>query len=233
MFDRIASRYDLLNRVLSGGIDSLWRRSVVRELPAAAPGTLRLLDLATGTADQILGILAADDRVGSAVGVDISSGMLELGRTKLQARSLDHRVDLQLADAMTLPFAAGSFDVATMAFGIRNVVDPPCALREILRVLRPGGRVVILEFSVPRFAPVRALYLGYFRHVLPRVGGWISGDRAAYRYLNQTAETFPAGEAFCGLLREAGFSEVSHRALTLGIATIYRGDVPPTGGSPS
>ncbi len=223
IFDRIAHRYDLLNRTLSLGQDMAWRRRMRRYLPDGA--SLEVLDLATGTADQLI-YLARDGRVASGLGMDLSEKMLEVGREKVARLGLTNRLRLETGDATAIPLASESVDVASISFGIRNVVDVGAALSEMYRVLRPGGRALILEFSLPRFGPLRWVYLKYFRHVLPRVGGWLSGDAQAYRYLNQSVEAFPYGAAFCALMEAAGFSEVSARSLTFGIATIYRGDRP-------
>jgi demethylmenaquinone methyltransferase/2-methoxy-6-polyprenyl-1,4-benzoquinol methylase len=222
MFDRIAPRYDLLNRVLSGWRDVAWRRRVATFLKGRAD--LDLLDLATGTGDQILQLLEAGADLRSAVGVDMAEGMLAVGREKIARRGLARRVTLQTGDATQIPAADSSFDAVTITFGIRNVGDVPRALAEMRRVLRPGGRALILEFSLPGSALLRAAYVFYLRHVLPVVGGWISGDASAYRYLNRTIEAFPYGEAFCALMRDAGFTAVTASPLTLGVATLYKGD---------
>jgi demethylmenaquinone methyltransferase/2-methoxy-6-polyprenyl-1,4-benzoquinol methylase len=222
MFNRIAPTYDSLNRVLSAGIDRSWRRKLAEELPAN-PRQLRLLDLATGTGDQLLMLLeSAPDRFLEATGVDPAAHMLVRARRKPLPRLLGiPQPEWVEASAGALPFDDGSFDVVTMSFGIRNVPDPLAALREIRRVLSPAGRALILEFSIPSNAIVRHSYLLYFRHVLPAVGGFFSGDREAYRYLNSTVEDFPHGDAFCGLLREAGFLRTKALALTVGISTLY------------
>jgi demethylmenaquinone methyltransferase/2-methoxy-6-polyprenyl-1,4-benzoquinol methylase len=224
MFDRIARRYDLLNRLLSLGRDVAWRKRLARHLPDGA--ALRVLDVATGTADVLLFLHDACGRIGSGVGVDMSSGMLGHGLRKVRRRDETGRFRLVRGDATVLPVRAGSFDAATIAFGIRNVEDVPAGLREMHRALRPGGRALILEFSLPRNRLVRLGYLAYFRHVLPRIGGLVSGDLAAYRYLNATVETFPYGEAFCALMRDAGFMDVRAFPYTLGIATLYVGAKP-------
>jgi demethylmenaquinone methyltransferase/2-methoxy-6-polyprenyl-1,4-benzoquinol methylase len=182
---------------------------------------LRVMDLATGTADVLLA-MNRGPRVRRGVGVDKSAGMLALGRLKAQERRVP--ADFVHGDAQALSFADGSFDAITIAFGIRNVPDVPAALREMRRTLRPGGRALILEFSTPANPVFRPLYFAYFRHVLPRIGALISGDAQAYRYLNESAEAFPSGEAFLALMRDAGFSPVSARPLTFGIATLYQGD---------
>lgn len=224
MFDRIAPRYDLLNRMLSFRQDVAWRNRMARHLPAGE--NLRLLDVATGTADQIFSLLKQAPRIRTAVGVDMSEGMLEVGREKVRQRGLTDRVSLRTGDAAGIPESDATYDAVTISFGIRNVVDVVKALADMRRVLRPGGRVLVLEFSLPGWKPFRAAYLFYLRHVLPVLGGWLSGDREAYRYLNLTVETFPYGAAFCDLMKQAGLVNVQHHPLTFGIATIYQGDAP-------
>lgn len=222
MFDRISPRYDVLNRVLSGRRDVAWRRRMSRLLPAGE--RLRLLDVATGTGDQILSLMDASPRIVEATGVDMSEGMLERGRAKLRARKLEDRVTLKVGDATAIPEPDSAYDIATISFGIRNVENVAAGLREMRRTLRPGGRALVLEFSQPTARGFRGLYFFYLRHVLPIVGGWLSGDREAYRYLNVTIETFPSGDAFCALMRGAGFTNVRAIPLTFGIASIYAGD---------
>lgn len=222
MFDRIAPRYDLLNRVLSGGLDVAWRRKMARLLPERAP--LRLLDVATGTADQILMLMDRAPAITEAIGVDMAEQMLQKGRVKVRERGLEQRIQLKTGDAIAIPEPDASFDVCTISFGIRNVTDVVAALREMRRVLRPGGRAFVLEFSQPTARWFRVLYFFYLRHLLPVIGGWISGDREAYRYLNVTIESFPSGEAFCALMQRAGFADVRAVPLTMGIASIYIGD---------
>lgn len=222
MFDAIAPRYDLLNRMLSLRQDVRWRRRMAGLLPERHG--LRLLDLATGTADQIISILDHSDRVDRAVGADMAERMLEVGRQKIAARGWSGRVTLQSGDAVALPFGDGEFDAVTISFGIRNVGDVPRALREMHRVLRPGGRALILEFSLPEAPILAPLYLVYLRHVLPRLGALLSGNGEAYRYLNQTIEKFPYGRAFAQLMKVAGFTEVRYHPQCLGVATIYQGD---------
>lgn len=225
MFDRIATRYDFLNRMLSFRQDVIWRKRMARYLPDGE--RLRVLDVATGTADQIFSLLRHAPRVDKAVGVDMAEKMLEVGRAKATERGLTDRVTLRTGDAARIPEPDGLYDAVTISFGIRNTVDVVQALGEMRRVLRPGGRVLVLEFSLPGFAPFRAAYLFYLRHILPVLGGWLSGDRDAYRYLNVTVETFPYGCAFCDLMTKAGLVRVIDHPLTFGIATIYQGDAPP------
>lgn len=221
MFDRISHRYDLLNRLLSAGQDTRWRARVAAHLPAGPD--LRVLDLATGTADLLISMFKRR-RLSSGVGIDMAEKMLEIGREKLKARDLDHQISLETGDATRIPFEDDSFDAVTISFGIRNVEDVEGCLKEMRRVLQSGGRAIVLEFSLPSNRIVRQGYLFYFRHILPKLGGLISGDQSAYAYLNKTVETFPYGESFCDLMREAGFTAVQQRPLTFGIATIYQGD---------
>lgn len=224
MFDRIAGRYDFLNRSLSFGRDVSWRKRMRRYLPKNRP--LKLVDLATGTADQILFLLDGKAEIAEAVGYDLSEEMLEIGRGKIRERHLEDTVQLLTGDAMACPAADQSADVVTISFGIRNVLDVPTALRDMKRILQPGGTLCILECSLPANAFVRWGYLTYFRHVLPKIGGWVSGDAYAYNYLNKTVETFPCGEAFCQLMRAAGFEAVQAEPLTFGVATLYCGRRP-------
>lgn len=222
MFDRIAKRYDVLNRVLSFRRDVAWRRFLYKKLPEGSG--LEVLDLATGTGDVLLGLAAGGDKVAAGVGVDRSSRMLAYGSKKVEERGLRGKLKLLRGDASELGIKGECFDAVTMAFGIRNVADVPRTLREIGRILKPGGRVLILEFSLPGNRVIRGLYLFYFRHILTRVGAIVSGDRYAYRYLNRTVEEFPRGEAFCSMLRDAGFENVRAHPLTFGVATLYQGD---------
>lgn len=221
MFDRIAGRYDLLNRLLSMRQDVLWRKKLLDLLPQRT--SLYLLDVATGTADQILHLFEETDKIERAVGIDMSENMLAVGQKKITQLNLNGKVNLRVGDATQIPFKNDEFDVSTMSFGIRNVVNVEQALKEILRVLKPGGTSLILEFSLPKKAFIRKPYLFYFRNVLPKIGSMISGDSAAYSYLNQSVEDFPYGEQFCELMRKSGFTEVSGTPLSLGIATIYKG----------
>jgi demethylmenaquinone methyltransferase / 2-methoxy-6-polyprenyl-1,4-benzoquinol methylase len=219
MFDAIAPRYDLLNRVLSFGIDQRWRRRAVRLLEIEQPG--RILDVATGTGDLAIEALALNPR--KVVGVDISEEMLRVGREKIEQRGLSDRITLQRGDSERLPFSDAQFDAALVAFGVRNFEDLDRGLREIRRVLKPGSALVVLEFSRPRAFPIRQLYGFYSRHVLPRVGGAVSRDGGAYRYLPDSVEAFPDGDEFLAHMAAAGFGELRSIPLTSGIASLYRG----------
>ncbi len=221
MFNRIAGRYDLLNRLLSLRQDVRWRNQMANFLPEGE--NLRVLDLATGTADVPVCLNRKSGRLFLTVGVDRAQDMLSLGREKLAKKLKQRRVFLFPADAHALPFRDAAFDVVTIAFGIRNVLDLDTALREMNRVLRPGGQAVILEFSLPENRLFRALYLFYFRNILPLLGGWISGDSRAYRYLNRSVEAFPYGREFAQHMEKAGFAPVHWKPRTWGIATIYSG----------
>jgi len=223
MFDRVAPTYDRLNRMLSLGCDIGWRRRLARRMPSA--GTPAVLDLATGTADILL-TLARSGKLHLGVGLDMAEVMLRRGHDKITARRLAGRLSLVRGNAGELPFASGAFDAVTIAFGIRNFDDIGKSLQEIARVLRPGGALLILEFSLPSNAVVRPLYLFYLRHILPLVGRLISGDAFAYRYLDRTIETFPYGREFCRLMEKAGFVGTHHEPLTLGVATLYQGNKP-------
>lgn len=216
MFDAISPKYDLLNRVFSLGIDQGWRRKVIRMI--GAEPVKDLLDVATGTAD--LAILASSVAE-HVTGVDISDGMLAQGRVKVERKGLQTRITLQQADSTALPFADGSFDAVTVAFGVRNYEDLERGLREMLRVLRPGGRLFILEFSKPQRTPMRQLFRFYFHRVMPIVGRTVSKDSAAYSYLPKSVEAFPEGQRFLELLTVAGGREAQARPVTGGIATIY------------
>jgi len=218
MFNAISPKYDALNRILSAGIDQSWRRKTLREIRAT--GALNLLDVATGTADLALA-LAKGIPGSRVVGVDISAGMLEVGRSKVRARDLEGRVRLDLGDGEQLPYEESSFDAVTVAFGVRNFENLEQGLRDMRRVLQPGGTLAVLEFSQPTAWPLRSLYLFYFKNILPRIGRMVSKDASAYTYLPNSVQAFPYGEAFAAKLREAGFKSVRVRPLTFGIASLY------------
>jgi demethylmenaquinone methyltransferase / 2-methoxy-6-polyprenyl-1,4-benzoquinol methylase len=219
MFASIARRYDTANEVLSLGIHKGWRRAAVH-LSGAAPGQ-RVLDCATGTGDLALEFKRAVGATGEVIGTDFCAEMLESAPAK--AAKAGVQVKFTVADVLALPYPEGQFDVASIAFGIRNVDDPLLCLREMARVVKPGGRVIVLEFGQPR-GPFGALFRAYSRGVMPVVGGLLTGNRAAYEYLPRTAAAFPAGERFLGLMRESNaFSATEAHALTFGTAYVYRG----------
>ena len=251
MFDRIGHRYDLLNHLLSGYSDILWRRSALRALNASA-GDL-LLDVGIGTGDLALEALKGKQKPALVIGVDVALEMMRIGRKKTNDPAnrmdrmdrMDHtgrtgprdsanRTDrLSRTDrairfvggrAESLPFRSGVFDGVMAAFGVRNFTDRAAGLRCMWRVLKPGGRLVVLELSLPRYPLVRALYRLYAVHVMPRIGGLISGDADAYRYLQRSVAAFPDREGFRSLMEGAGFADTGWRDLSLGVATIYWGD---------
>lgn len=219
MFDAIAHRYDLLNRVLSGGLDALWRRRAIASLGLRGGETV--LDLCAGTAD--LAVAARRGRRGArrVVGVDFSAQMLRHGARKLARRGAPDSIWLVQGDAMRVPIRSGSVDAATIAFGIRNVETPALVFQDVLRVLRPGGRFAMLEFGLPPTPGVRQLYLAYFRHVLPRIGQLISGHTSAYRYLPASVSTFPEPSVMVASLEHEGFVDVRAVRLSLGVVYLY------------
>ncbi len=215
MFDAIAPRYDLLNRVLSAGIDRQWRDRAIRSL--GLTGRERLVDVCAGTADVSLQATGA----ARVIGVDFAEAMLRIGLQKVKAAGQAGRITLVHGDATSLPLGDRTVDAATVAFGIRNVERPELACREMARVLRPGGRLAILEFGVPRIPGVRACYLWYFKYVLPVIGRAVSGHNAAYSYLPASVGTFPPPVEFAEILSRAGFSDVTANSLTFGIVYLY------------
>jgi len=218
MFDAIADRYDLLNRLLSAGFDRRWRRLAIRSL-SLSPETV-VLDVCTGTADLALAAADVDTRI-RVIGVDFAAAMLRLGQEKVRRVGSGGRIQLCRGDAVRIPLLDGSVDAATIGFGIRNVADPHAALDELYRVLRPGVRMAILEFGYPRLSWLKAAYLWYFRHVLPWVGRLVSRHDSAYRYLPASVGTFYAPDAFRRLVADAGFVESRARPLTFGIVYLY------------
>jgi len=217
MFAEIAPRYDLVNRLLSGGIDVLWRRTTVRRAPPPPRGAI--LDVCTGTGDLALAYARAAGPAVRVVASDFCRPMLDRGVEKSRQAGLP--VEWVEADAMDLPFPTASFDLVTVAFGLRNIADTSRGLAEMARVLRPGGTLAILEFSLPTNALVRGFYLWYFRRVLPAVGNAVArNDSDAYTYLNRSVEEFPSGEPLAAVVRAAGFDRVELVPLTLGIATL-------------
>jgi demethylmenaquinone methyltransferase/2-methoxy-6-polyprenyl-1,4-benzoquinol methylase len=218
-FSRIAPRYDLLNHLLSLNIDRAWRRMAIRELAVERNPSGRYLDLCAGTLDVSAALATTRGFSGSVVSVDFAEPMLVAGRSKTAGRPIAPVA----GDALKLPLADGSVDGAIVAFGIRNVADLDGGLREVHRVLKPGGRFVILEFSTPRSPLINTAYQLYFQKVLPAIGGLISGHRSAYRYLPKSVENFPIMEELARRMRSADFSSVRWRSITLGIAAIHVG----------
>lgn len=221
MFGEIAPRYDLLNRVLSMGIDRRWRRRTTRLVP---PGEGPVLDVCTGTGDLALAYWRAGGRRVRVVGTDFAHPMLTIADDKAAKARADDFVSFLEADTLSLPFSDESFQVVTVAFGLRNVCDTDRGLREMARVCRPGGRVAVLEFSTPRAWPIRPLYLSYFRHVLPRIGQAVARNRqSAYNYLPESVGEFPQAEALAERMTRAGLHDVHFHPFTFGIATLYVG----------
>ena len=223
MFDTIASDYDFLNHLMSLGVDRGWRRKALREIVGAADAP-QVLDVACGTGDFSLAIAGT---AATVTGVDLSEGMLNVMREKVEKAGFSPQsagnvtVTAEVGDAENLRFEDKTFDVVTVAFGVRNFENRPRGLEEMLRVLKPGGRLVILELSVPSNRILRGCYNLYFQHLLPWIGGLVSGDRAAYRYLPASVLAFPGRDAFTAELIRAGFVGVRHRALTLGLCRMY------------
>jgi len=218
MFDTISGEYDGLNRVISFGIDVKWRKKVVKMVAETQPNTI--LDIATGTGD--LAINLAKSGASKIVGLDISSGMLEIGKTKIKNRGLDSKIDMVLGDSEQMPFDANSFDAITVAFGVRNFEHLEQGLKDIYRVLKPGGTFVILETSVPTKTPFKQGYRLYTTTILPLIGRVFSKDKSAYKYLCESASVFPYGEALNNILRKIGFISVEDFPQTFGVATIYK-----------
>lgn len=219
MFNNISPKYDLLNHVLSMGIDILWRKNAVRMLKPFNPKII--LDIASGTGDFALETSRLKPE--KIYGVDISEGMLEVGRKKVEARKLNHMIEMQVGDSENLQFEDNYFDAVTVAFGVRNYENLKLGLSEMFRVMKPGGHVVIIEFSQPTAFPVKQLYNFYSRAILPRIGKMISKDKAAYEYLPESVSVFPYGQQFLDIMNDVGFTETKAIPLTLGISSIYWG----------
>jgi len=221
MFNAISPTYDRVNRILSFGLDVHWRKKLLSFLP---PGqNLKGLDLATGTCDQLL-CLMKTGKFQYGMGIDLAQEMLAKGKEKVFHFPFAKKVDLKVASALQIPAEDGVFDCVTISFGIRNVESVHNCLKEMLRVLTPGGKGLILEFSLPNKKLVRFLHLLYLRRILPFVGGLVSRKKSAYTYLNQTIESFPYGDAFCREMREVGFQNIKAHPLTFGVATLYVGE---------
>ena len=222
MFDNIAPTYDKLNHIMSLNVDKLWRRHALKEIVDGTPQ--RILDVACGTGDSTISIARAAAEGTKVTGADISEGMMALVMEKARKAGVGNRIDLQVADGEALPYGEGTFDLVTCAFGIRNFEHKEKGLAEFRRVLKPGGKAVILELSVPQNRVIRWVYDLYFLHILPWVGGSISGDKAAYRYLPASVHNFPAPNDFCAMMEAAGFRSVRCRTFTLGLCRMFVGE---------
>ena len=223
MFDGIAPDYDRLNHLMSLGVDRSWRRRALREIVDAGRAQ-SILDIACGTGDfslAIAGRMHPDSRI---IGLDLSEGMLAVMRDKVAKAGLEGRISCEQGDSEAMRFADASFDVVTIAFGIRNFAHREAALREILRVLKPGGRLVILELSVPENRILRWGYNLYFKHFVPWIGGLVSGDRAAYTYLPASVQAFPGRREWTATMAGCGYAQVRHKAFTLGLCRMYVGE---------
>ena len=217
MFDGISPQYDMMNRIISGGIDVKWRKNVVALLLPKKPQ--KILDVATGTGD--LAVALSQTQAKEIVGIDISEGMLDIGKKKVKKSRWGKNIKMEIGDSENIGYPANYFDAVTVAFGVRNFENLDKGLLEILRVLRPGGDLVILETAVPRKFPLRQFYRLYTHFVMPVVGWFFSKDKSAYQYLSDSANAFPFGEAFNNILKKIGFIEVEDIPQKLGVASIY------------
>ncbi|WP_339925570.1 bifunctional demethylmenaquinone methyltransferase/2-methoxy-6-polyprenyl-1,4-benzoquinol methylase UbiE [uncultured Cyclobacterium sp.] len=219
MFNNISKNYDLLNHVLSMGIDIIWRKKAIKMLKDDQPKLI--LDIATGTGDFAIEALALKpDKI---IGVDISEGMLNVGRKKMKEKKLDHLIDLQMGDSEKLLFEENKFDAVIVSFGVRNFENLEKGLADMYRVLKPGGKTVILEFSTPKKFPMKQAYSFYFKYILPQIGKVISKDNSAYTYLPESVKAFPDGNDFINILERVGFKNTQCKTLTFGISSIYIG----------
>lgn len=218
MFDRISPKYDALNHLLSLNIDKVWRRKTAKAVAKSQPKTI--LDLATGTADLAIALAKCNPQA-HIIGMDISEKMLEIGKEKVSKKGLANQIELRLGDAAALPYESNTFDAVTVAFGVRNFENLEHGLSEIQRVLKPNGRAVILEFSMPERFPIKQLYALYFKHLLPAIGKAVSKDGNAYSYLPLSVEQFPKPKVFLRMLAEKGLENGMAKPLSFGIATLY------------
>lgn len=220
MFDSISGKYDFLNHFLSLGIDIRWRKKSIKYLKDLQPK--KILDIATGTGDFAIESLSLNPE--EVIGIDISEGMLNVGREKMKKKGLDNIITMESGDSENLRFSDNNFDAAIVAFGVRNFENLEKGLSEMNRVLRPGGKAVILEFSKPTIFPFKQLYNFYFRWILPKIGKLVSKDNAAYSYLPESVNEFPYGQDFLDILEKTGFKNTKCKPLTLGISSIYIGE---------
>ncbi|MBF0224412.1 MAG: bifunctional demethylmenaquinone methyltransferase/2-methoxy-6-polyprenyl-1,4-benzoquinol methylase UbiE [Desulfobacterales bacterium] len=221
IFDNIAKTYDFLNHLLSFGFDFYWRKQLLKLIPIKKGQYA--LDIATGTGDIPI-LLSQKQEIVSITGIDLSKEMITLGNKKIIKKGLENKVKLIIGDGVILPFPDQSFDVVTIGFGIRNFYDMKNSLKNIHRVLKKDGRLLIIEFSIPQNKIIKQMYLLYFRHILPSIGNLISKHNNAYSYLNATVEDFPYGKDFAKLMSEAGFKNIRFKMLTFGVVTIYVGE---------
>jgi demethylmenaquinone methyltransferase/2-methoxy-6-polyprenyl-1,4-benzoquinol methylase len=219
MFNNISGRYDFLNHFLSAGIDVVWRRKAIKLLSEVQPKNI--LDVATGTGD--FAIEALQLKPEKIIGVDISDGMLAVGRKKMMTNGYSDIIQLIQGDSENLPFEENKFDAAIVAFGVRNFENLEKGLSEIIRVLKPGGKLVVLEFSKPTRFPFKQVYTLYFKAILPLIGRTISKDKAAYTYLPESVDAFPDGSKFTTILKKVGFNNTTCKPLTFGISSLYTG----------
>ena len=221
MFNNISHSYDFLNHFFSLGIDVLWRKKAIRILKKENPRLI--LDVATGTGDFALEAVRMKMEGAQIIGVDISAGMIEVGKKKVAARKLEHAITFQIADSESLPFSSEHFDAFTVAFGVRNFQDLRKGMSEMLRVLKPGGMGVIIEFSRPKRFPIKQLFTFYFKYIMPSIGKLVSKDARAYTYLPESVDAFPSGSDFILVMQELGYRECRCIPLSGGIASIYIG----------
>lgn len=219
MFNNISAKYDFLNHFLSLGIDKLWRKKAIKMLKELKPN--RILDIATGTGDFAIESLSLKPT--EVVGIDISEGMLSKGREKMQQRKVDHIISMRLGDSENLPFEDHYFDALTVGFGVRNFENLEKGLSEMLRVVRPGGKLLILEFSKPKKFPIKQAFGFYSKRLIPFIGKMVSKDKRAYAYLPESVEAFPEGKNFEIILEKLGYKDVKSTLVSGGIATIYSG----------
>jgi len=217
MFNRISKRYDFLNHFLSLGIDISWRKKAIKLLEPQSPK--HILDIATGTGDFAIQAMSLNPE--KIVGIDISQGMLEIGRQKISKKGLQEKINLQLGDSENLEFNDNNFDAVIVSFGVRNFEDLNRGLKEMYRVLKPNGNAIILEFSKPQEFPFKQIYGWYFENVLPRIGRMVSKDKSAYRYLPESVEQFPSGQGFIDKLKAVGFKNCICKKVTFGVSSIY------------
>jgi demethylmenaquinone methyltransferase / 2-methoxy-6-polyprenyl-1,4-benzoquinol methylase len=222
MFNAISPTYDFINRLLSFGQDIHWRKKMARHLPKKTH--LFHLDLATGTGDQIISLWESCDQMERSIGLDPAEKMLEIGREKIKEKAFAENISLVTGEAENIPYPGEHFDAVTISFGIRNTSDTLKSLKEMYRVLKPSGKCLILEFSLPENKLAKSLHLFYLRKMIPKIGGFFSKSPESYRYLNQTIETFPYGKAFLELLKKSGFEKVESHPLSFGAVTLYVGE---------